>query len=360
MKTWMPGIKPGMTMKRAAITPTGPACMTNKVDVRSEWWDNIFAPSSCLVIITTADKDGRVNAARLRDPHPRLPLTRCTSPSPAERQGHPRQRAGDPRVRGQRGAVRATMLDKTLICGLPFRGGENELIKAGLTPIPSRSSSRRASPSATVTSNARSTGRQAWLHRLMVCGKVEAVSIDEDCITTNGHIVGTRSSRRTIAACATRTASCRPTISRPAGSGATTVAMRNSGPAKTGATPIAARTSHMSDIAAETAAPRSPWGALGHAGLGHSRLRPVGHRGLCRRADLAARCHHGWHRHAEGRHADLHHHRCVGGGAGRHAGAGGKTRGLARWRIFGLVRPATRPPLIAIAILIVFLPGYDG
>src|SRR5437868_13284871 len=37
--------------------------MTAKIDVRPEWWDNIFAPSSCLVIITTADRHGRVNAA---------------------------------------------------------------------------------------------------------------------------------------------------------------------------------------------------------------------------------------------------------------------------------------------------------
>ena len=30
------------------------------------------------------------------------------------------------------------MLDKTLVCGLPFKGGENELDKAGLTAIPAR------------------------------------------------------------------------------------------------------------------------------------------------------------------------------------------------------------------------------
>ena len=35
----------------------------NKIDVRPEWWDNIFAPSSCLVLITTLDAQGRVNAA---------------------------------------------------------------------------------------------------------------------------------------------------------------------------------------------------------------------------------------------------------------------------------------------------------
>ena len=53
-----------------------------------------------------------------------------------------------------------TMLDKTLVCGLPFNGGENELTKAGLTALPgAHAASRRASPSATAISNARSTGR---------------------------------------------------------------------------------------------------------------------------------------------------------------------------------------------------------
>ena len=43
--------------------PKGEIIMTEKVDVRPEWWDNIFAPSSCLVLITTIDKNGAVNAA---------------------------------------------------------------------------------------------------------------------------------------------------------------------------------------------------------------------------------------------------------------------------------------------------------
>src|SRR5258705_13751112 len=34
-----------------------------KIDVKPEWWDNIFAPSSCLTLITTVDGKGRVNAA---------------------------------------------------------------------------------------------------------------------------------------------------------------------------------------------------------------------------------------------------------------------------------------------------------
>src|SRR5262249_60671961 len=34
-----------------------------KIDVEPRWWDNVFAPSSCLVLIPTVDRQGRVNAA---------------------------------------------------------------------------------------------------------------------------------------------------------------------------------------------------------------------------------------------------------------------------------------------------------
>ena len=34
-----------------------------KIDVPSEHWDRLFAPSACLVMITTVDDAGRVNAA---------------------------------------------------------------------------------------------------------------------------------------------------------------------------------------------------------------------------------------------------------------------------------------------------------
>ena len=34
-----------------------------KIDVPIEHWDRLYAPSSCLVMITTVDKEGRINAA---------------------------------------------------------------------------------------------------------------------------------------------------------------------------------------------------------------------------------------------------------------------------------------------------------
>ena len=34
-----------------------------KIDVPPEHWDRLFAPSACLVMITTVDGEGRINAA---------------------------------------------------------------------------------------------------------------------------------------------------------------------------------------------------------------------------------------------------------------------------------------------------------
>src|SRR6266700_3166659 len=172
---------------------------------------------------------------------------------------------------------------------------------------------------------------------------------------------GTRSSLRIIAACATRTASFRPTTNRRAGCGATMAATRSSAPAKTGATLIAARTSHMSDIAAETTTPRTPWGLW--ATLGWVILAFV----LSVVAGLVVLLI--WRPDA-----------IMGGGADMlkdgplisittiasaavQVGMLALAARLARWpagEYLGLLRPATRPALITIAILVVFLLGYDG
>ena len=81
------------------------------------------------------------------------------------------------------------MLDKTLLCALPFRHGENELDKAGLTAIPARTLRPPRIAQCRSHFECKVAWTQQWVNRLMVCGKVEAVSIDADCITPQGFIV---------------------------------------------------------------------------------------------------------------------------------------------------------------------------
>ncbi len=49
-----------------------------KIDVPAKHWDHLFAPSACLVMITTVDSDSRVNAASFG-----TCVRGCHDPSPA-------------------------------------------------------------------------------------------------------------------------------------------------------------------------------------------------------------------------------------------------------------------------------------
>ena len=163
--------------------------MPDKVDVRPQWWDNIFAPSSCLVIITTIDREGRVNAASYGT------CTRvCHDPVYVSFTcGAGKDTYNNVNSTGEFTVnvvpFEQTMLDKTLMCGLPFRGGVNELEKAGLTMLPARVVGPPLIAECRSHFECRVEWTRQWLHRMMVCGKVEAVSIDSDCITAKGEIV---------------------------------------------------------------------------------------------------------------------------------------------------------------------------
>jgi flavin reductase (DIM6/NTAB) family NADH-FMN oxidoreductase RutF len=165
---------------------------SQKTDVRPEHWDNIFAPSSCLVIITTLDGLGRVNAASFGT------CTRvCHDPMyVAFTCGAGKDTYNNILATGEFTVnvvpFEQAMLDKTLVCGLPFRGGENELAKAGLTALPARRLKPPRIAECRSHFECKVEWTRQWLHRLMVCGRVEAVSIDADCITDKGLIVWDR------------------------------------------------------------------------------------------------------------------------------------------------------------------------
>jgi flavin reductase (DIM6/NTAB) family NADH-FMN oxidoreductase RutF len=131
-----------------------------KIDVEPRWWDNVFAPSSCLVLITTVDRQGRVNAAAFGT---------CT------RVCH------EPMYIAFTCSADRDTTNNALATG--------ELEKAGLTAIPARVlrppriAECRAHFECTVE------WTRPWLYRVMICGKVEAVSIDDGCLDADGFIV---------------------------------------------------------------------------------------------------------------------------------------------------------------------------
>lgn len=166
--------------------------MTSKIDVAPEHWDNIFAPSSCLVIITTVDAQGRVNAASFGT------CTRvCHDPMYISFTcGATKDTYNNVLATGEFTVnvvpFEQEMLDKTLVCGLPFAGGENELAKAGLTALPARVLKPPRIAECRSHFECKVEWTKQWLHRLMVCGEVKAVSIAADCMTDQGFIVWDR------------------------------------------------------------------------------------------------------------------------------------------------------------------------
>jgi flavin reductase (DIM6/NTAB) family NADH-FMN oxidoreductase RutF len=165
------------------------ASTVTKIDVEPQWWDNIFAPSSCLVLITTVDLQGRVNAAAFGT------CTRvCHEPMYiAFTCGTGKDTYNNIQATGEFVVnvvpFEQVMLDKVLVCGLPFRGGENELEKAGLTALPARNLKPPRIAECRSHFECKAEWTREWGNRLMVCGRVEAVSIDEGAMTENGFIV---------------------------------------------------------------------------------------------------------------------------------------------------------------------------
>jgi flavin reductase (DIM6/NTAB) family NADH-FMN oxidoreductase RutF len=81
------------------------------------------------------------------------------------------------------------ILDKVPVCGLPFKPGVNELEKAGLTAIPSRRLQPPRIAECRAHFECKVEWTRPWLYRVMICGRVEAVSIDDGCMDADGFIV---------------------------------------------------------------------------------------------------------------------------------------------------------------------------
>ena len=166
--------------------------LVEKLDVRKERWDNIFAPSSCLVAITSVDAEGRVNAAAFG-----TCVRVCHDPVYiAFTCGSKKDTARNVLATGEFTVnlvpFEQAVLDKILVCGLPFKPGINEIEKAGLTQIPARIVRPPRIGECRSHFECKVEWTRPWLHRLMICGRVEAVSVDADCIDADGQLVWDR------------------------------------------------------------------------------------------------------------------------------------------------------------------------
>lgn len=160
-----------------------------KVDVPRERWDRLFAPSSCLVMITTVDKEERVNAASfgtcVRVCHDPVYIAFTVGATKDTYQNV--LATGEFVVNVP--AFEREILEKVRVVGLEFAPEVNELEKAGLTAIPSKIVKPPRIVECRSHFECQVEWTKQWLHRLMVVGKVVAASVNNGYVDQEGYLL---------------------------------------------------------------------------------------------------------------------------------------------------------------------------
>jgi flavin reductase (DIM6/NTAB) family NADH-FMN oxidoreductase RutF len=160
-----------------------------KLDQPQRFWDRLFAPSSCLAIITTVDREGRPNAAaygtctRVNHEPVHIVFT-------ANIDSHTARNAvdtGEFVVNLPRFEV--TSLEAVRVVGLPFAAGVSEVEKAGLTALSSTSVKPQRIAECPRHFECKVEWTKDWLGRRMIVGEVVATSVDADCVDEQGYVL---------------------------------------------------------------------------------------------------------------------------------------------------------------------------
>ena len=157
-----------------------------------KYWDRLFAPGGHAAVITTVDREGRVNAAAyatcVRIVH--KPVQIAFSTSQAGDTGRNAQETGQFVVNLP--SFDREILEKVRIVGLPFARGVNELDKAGLTALPSTQVAPPRILECHRHFECEVVWTKEWLNRVMVVGNVVAASVRADCVDPKGYIIWER------------------------------------------------------------------------------------------------------------------------------------------------------------------------
>lgn len=163
--------------------------VAKKIDVPAAHWDRLFAPSACLVMITTVDGDGRVNAASFG-----TCVRVCHDPVfIAFTVGAPKDTCNNVLSTGEFVVnvppYEREILERVRVVGLEFPPSVNELEKARLTALPSKVVKPPRIGQCRSHFECKVEWTKQWLHRVMVVGKVVAASVDEGCVDADGYLV---------------------------------------------------------------------------------------------------------------------------------------------------------------------------
>lgn len=159
-----------------------------KIDQPEVWWDRLFAPSSALAVITTADAGGAVNAAAFgtctRVNHNPVDIAfTCRPDKDTTRNVLATGEFVVNLPRFDRAALEAVR-----VVGLPFARGVNELEKAGLTALPSVAVKPPRIAECSRHFECKVEWTHEWSDRVMIVGRVLAASADADCVDPEGYV----------------------------------------------------------------------------------------------------------------------------------------------------------------------------
>lgn len=166
--------------------------MPTKLDQPAKWWDRLFAPSSCLAMITSVDRHGRANAAsygtctRVKHEPVYIAFTANAGSDTANNV----TATGEFVVNLPR--FDKPSLQAVRVVGLPFAPGVSEIEKAGLTALPSRSVKPPRIAECPRHFECKVDWTKEWAERLMVVGEVVAASVDADCVDAQGYVMWER------------------------------------------------------------------------------------------------------------------------------------------------------------------------
>ena len=157
-----------------------------------KYWDRLFAPGGHAAVVTTVDREGRVNAAAyatcVRIVHKPVQIAFTTSQTGDT--GRNAKETGQFVVNLP--SFEREILEKVRIVGLPFARGVNELDKAGLTALPSTQVVPPRILECHRHFECEVVWTKDWLNRTMVVGNVVAASVRADCVDPKGYIIWER------------------------------------------------------------------------------------------------------------------------------------------------------------------------
>jgi len=160
----------------------------NKQDQPRKWWDRLFAPSSSLAMITTVDRDNRINAAsygtctRVKHEPVYIAFTANVGSDTA------RNVVETGEFVANLPSFDKASLEAVRVVGLPFAPGISELDKAGLTALPSKLVKPPRILECPRHFECKVAWTKEWSGRLMVMGELVAASVDAGCVDEHGFI----------------------------------------------------------------------------------------------------------------------------------------------------------------------------